>query len=277
MNSVIVNTSRSQPESAEGGLKVLYRKSQQEKNLDLPLRCETVGRPLLRGVNPEAKRAALMRPDCGTWACPHCSKKNLARLRHLISFGTIAVGRLQPIQFVTLTSHERLATPAETYKVLSLAWNKLNRRLKRAAALQGQQVYYVAIPEQHKSRRWHLHMLVSPPMPLRWWKDNARQCGLGYQCAVRDFEQHGRAGAYMQKYLRKSVLGGQGWSKSMRRVRHSDNWPVSEQMIKAKNGWTWAILPAAVSIRDEIDRLIESGYRVAAADSVFDDSLPMDE
>jgi hypothetical protein len=184
----------------------------------------------------------------------------------------VHVGRLQPVQFVTLTSHEKLQSAELTFAVLAKAWNKLNRRAKREAERLGYTAYYVSIPEQHKSGRWHLHMLYSPALPLRFWKDNARASGLGYQCAVRDFEAHGRAGQYMLKYLRKSLKTSvNGWAKSMRRIRHSNNWPISEQNKRTNKDWEWDILPKEVSLRDEIDRLIEAGYRVTVSDSIVDE------
>jgi len=271
----IVNTRTSLSLSAAGGSKVLYRKSQHENNAlpgadFVPESCERVGRPMIRGQNSETMQAALFRPDCGCWDCPYCARRNLAKLRHVIAFGAVAVGRKQNVEFVTLTSHEKLQTPEQTFKVLALAWNKLNRRFKRTAARTGAMVYYLQIPEAHKSGRWHLHMLSSPPMGVRWWKDNARACGFGYQAAAVPFDQHGRAGQYMQKYVRKQLTGdGHGWSKSMRRVRHSNNWPMSDQTKRKQKGWQWDILPKEISLRDEIDRLIVAGYRVTAADSAF--------
>jgi len=261
--------------SAEGGLTVLYRKSQQAKNEPLPAdffaeSCQRVGRPMIRGQNCETMQAALFRPDCGCWDCPYCARKNLAKLRHVIAFGVVAVGRAQKIEFVTLTSHEKLQSPEQTFKVLALAWNKLNRRFKRTAARTGATVYYVQVPEAHKSGRWHLHMLSSPPMGKRWWKNNARACGFGYQAHAEVLVKHGRAGQYMQKYVRKQLTGdGHGWSKSMRRVRHSNNWPMSDQTKRKQKDWQWDVLPKEIAIRDEINRLIVAGYRVTAADSAF--------
>lgn len=258
--------------SPRSGLTVLYRKSQHERNDLFAESCSAPNRPLLRGINREKGQAHLFRPDCGTWACPYCARRNLARLSHLIAFGCVAVGRLQDIEFVTLTSHEKLASPQATFTVIGKAWNKLNRRYKRAADEIGQTVYYVQIPEQHKNGRWHLHMLCSPPMPERWWKDNARACGFGYQARAIEYKAHGRAGRYMQKYIKKELVNQtqNGWDKSMRRVRRSNNWPISQQMKRKAAGWEWDIVPKEISLQDEITLLQWQGLRVTVADSAAD-------
>jgi len=57
-----------------------------------------------------------------------------------------------PVNFVTVTSHEKLTAKQSLY-VLPLAWKKLSMRWRRLVGGKP----YVVIPERHKDGRVHIH------------------------------------------------------------------------------------------------------------------------
>lgn len=89
---------------------------------------------------------------------------------------------------------------------------------------------YLLVTEKHKKGgRIHAHFLTNAQMNERWYKDNARACGLGYEAKVEPIESDGKAAAYVSKYISKS-LGGQPLPRKFRRVRCTQNWTALAQL-----------------------------------------------
>lgn len=130
------------------------------------------------------------------------------------------------VQFITITSHEKLSNFAATAAVFPHAWSMLYKRMKR----QTPELQYLLMIEKHKKNdRMHAHFLTNCACSKSWFKKNARQCGLGYQADARKVENDGAAAAYVSKYLAKS-LGGDKLPSNFRRVRCSQNWATLAQL-----------------------------------------------
>jgi len=126
--------------------------------------------------------------------------------------------RGESLDFVTITSHERLKDFAATETVWRSSWGALYNAIKR----QKKQFDYMIVPERHKDGRMHVHALWNAGVSKRWLKDNARKRGLGYQCEVIHVTGEGCAQKYITKYVGKSL--GDFYAPHFRRVRVSRGW-----------------------------------------------------
>jgi len=170
----------------------------------------------------------------------------------------IAEGR--EIDFLTLTSHEGLS-PAMTIKVFRHAWDQLNKRIRRASP----DYQYLCIPEQHQDGRLHAHLIETTKLGTRWYKDNARECGLGYMAEESKVYSPEGAAWYVVKYLSKNMLDAR-WPEDFRRVRTSRGWPKLPE-LDIVPGWLWRPLPRDESVDETIARYEEAGYHVIIAGS----------
>jgi hypothetical protein len=163
------------------------------------------------------------------------------------------------LSFVTVTSHEKL-NAKQSVKVLPNSWHKLSMRLRRR--VKGLQ--YVTIPERHKSGRIHVHGIFDSVVGTRWWKDNARECGMGFQAEEDLVYSASGAGFYMGKYLFKQ-LSDERWAKNFRRIRTSLYYPKLPPLIR-DSAWVFEPLASHADISSEAAFLQTKGYRVALAD-----------
>ena len=241
--------------SPEGGL-IVYRITPQNSP-----NCEALNRPLLKGVNHASKQVVFFRPRCKSWRCPSCAAINAqkATLRALNGAEVLTAAGAK-IDFLTVTSHEKLS-PDASLAVLPKAWNKLNTRILRATG----KPEYFALPEQHKDGRWHLHALVSVKLPKKWWKDNARECGLGYQSDVQEVRSLGGVAYYISKYVTKQ-LEHKNLPLHFRRVRASAGWPKLPDMPENPD-WNFMVVPKDISADFEVQNYQDMGYTVVMADA----------
>lgn len=241
--------------SPAGGL-ILYRAIEQEG-------CPASGRPVLEFFSTELQQVVYFRPPCKSWTCPYCAPRRAWMWRKRAEYGSNVLNAVNIIEFVTLTSHERLS-PAATLAVLPKAWINLNRRLKRTAG----DTQYFSVPEQHKDGRWHMHLIVSMPIALKkkWWKDNARACGMGYQSDVQEVESAGGVGGYVTKYLTK-MLQNSNLPSGFRRVRLSHGWPKNPSVGKPE-GWRCSVVQQDIPLNEKIERQRLAGLTVVMADEV---------
>jgi len=170
----------------------------------------------------------------------------------------IYVSRGERFKFVTLTSHESLYTRKQTERVFPLAWGKLYDRLRRKHK---GTLIYVSIPERHKDGRMHAHLITNADIDTRWVKDNARECGFGYQADVQDISDTGQIIAYVIKYMRKSV-GKNSWSKGFRRIRTSHKLPKAPAN-ESSGEWSVMMLKAIYVM---LARYAGEGYELVGAD-----------
>lgn len=181
--------------------------------------CRTPNRPVMVGLMPAEKRALVFRPDCEMWTCEECAEKLRALWTARVAYGTNALIEAgASVNFLTITSHERLKTFAACYAVFPDAWAKLYAAMKRVKPAMA----YALIPEKHEDGRMHAHLITDCPVTKRWLKDNARRRGLGYQADCQPVDGVGHAAAYCSKYLGKG-LGDELLPPHFRRIRLSQN------------------------------------------------------
>jgi hypothetical protein len=143
------------------------------------------------------------------------------------------IGAGQHVDFITITSHEKLPDFASTERVWSKAWPVLYAALKR----QSSKFQFFIVPEKHKDGRMHVHALWTANVTQKWVKDNARKRGLGYQAKVKTVSDAGKAVSYVGKYVGKSL--GDDIPKRFRRVRVSQGWPKIPKPITNAAALRW--------------------------------------
>lgn len=191
--------------------------------------CPTPG-PVMLSLNKEQKRGRLWRPPCKRWSCPICGPQNAAGWGYVAMYGAQKlIDQNVRIAFVTITSHERLSADL-AIQVWPNAWKKLYSRIKRQYGAGD----YMMVTEKTKRGKLHVHAVVTWPVALSWLKDNARECGLGFQADVQPIEYAAGAAAYVAKYLTKSNYA---WPTGWRRVRLSRGWPKPDE-AEPMQGWS---------------------------------------
>jgi len=206
--------------------------------------CKNPLSPYLVGMSKTQKQAVVIKSDCDSWECEECAKKKQSRwvARAILGCQSIRSNGTEP-QFVTITSHEKLPDFAATAAVFPNAWAKLYARMKRRCP----ELHYLLITEQHKSGRLHAHFLTDLTEKKRWWKNNARSCGLGFEADVQKVESDGMAAAYVSKYIGKS-LGGKSLPAHFRRVRCSQNWEPLADLGGQSDDFDWLVCSTTTSL-----------------------------
>lgn len=222
--------------------------------------CKNGARPTLLTWSQSERLAVVWRPDCKMWSCPVCGERR--RLR-LVALGYHGASRFildgRRIGFVTLTSHEKLGA-YQSMKVWPDAWNKLQNRLRRAVA----DPQYLFVPELHKTGKMHAHGLVVDAPEKRWWKDNARASGFGYQDDMQEAESL-RVVGYLAKYTAKT-LEHDKFPRGTRRFRTSQGWPKLAT-LEAGGDLTTRKLDPSKTLSEQTHELQSEGYAIAESDS----------
>jgi hypothetical protein len=217
--------------------------------------------PMMTALNKTTKHAIIFRPRCKLWNCAYCGQKNAALwTMRIVAATQLFIDQGKDVSFVTVTSHEKLS-PTQTISALPDQWAKLSTRFRRATG----GCNYAIIPETHTDGRLHLHGIFDKELGTRWWKDNARNCGMGFMAEEKPVYSAAGAGAYTSKYTTKQ-LQTNNWAKGFRRVRTSRFYPLLDNG-KASEGWEFSPLPRGQSVRDTIMANQQSGYSVALADN----------
>lgn len=219
--------------------------------------CETPRRPWMIASNFFTGQSLFFRPTCKKWSCASCGQVNARRWTVRAIKGTewlINAGYTP--DFVTLTPHEKL-TPAQSFRVMPLAWKTLHMRYKREIPVDDPGAYY-AVPERHKSGKVHSHLIITGGLTKKWWKDNARECGMGYQSEVKEVATLG-VGGYVGKYLGKTLADP--WPKGTRRVNTSRSWPAMPELEQAL-GWGFATYSTDEELMPVLEGLLRDGYTV---------------
>jgi len=193
------------------------------------------------GRNPEKRLAMMFNPRCKLWSCPYCAEMNKDFWVHQAARGSIILtSEGHSLQFVTLTSRG-YTTPVTSVLYFKTNWPKLRKRAERLTKAWHPFTHinwaYFLVPERHKSGVLHAHLIAATHLNgERWWKTNAYQTGMGYIADVQEMVSPERVAYYVSKYLHKDA-GGLDWPPGFRRVRHSQNWPISHPATMP--GWSW--------------------------------------
>jgi hypothetical protein len=194
--------------------------------------CKNAG--LLVGWDIANVRAFITQADCNEWSCPECAEK---LKQHWVLRAETGVRYFLAhdirVDFVTITSNEKLKTFAQTEYVWRDAWSKIYAALKR----KNKALEYFIVPEKHKDGRMHIHALWTAGVTKKWLKDNARKRGLGYMADVSQVNSTRAATGYVTKYVGKSL--GEEVPPHFRRVRVSRNWADVPKPETEHNLYRW--------------------------------------
>jgi len=194
--------------------------------------CKRAG--LLVGWDEHSKRALVTWAHCESWGCDECAKRMAERWALRAEMGARQIlGAAEVLDFVTITSHEKLSDFAATERVWRVAWNALYCAIKRKTV----GFEYMIVPEKHQDGRMHVHALWNAGVSKRWLKDNARKRGLGYQAEIIRVNHEGIAAKYVTKYVSKNL--GVDVPKHFRRVRVSQGWIDIPKPDNALVGLRW--------------------------------------
>jgi len=200
------------------------------------VRCPNPKSPILRATNQRLKVQHYLKAACGMWSCPVCSTKNAQKWIARILTGVNA--HLDDTwSFVTVTAHEKTRGTTSLVNLRS-GWPRLLRRLKRAVDYD---VRYVMVYEPHADdeNSLHMHMIINVQLGTKWWKDNARSCGMGYQDHEGIVTNAGQAAGYCAKYLLKASDKCDQYEKHMRRINCSRNWEPLPKLSSDEDEYEW--------------------------------------
>ena len=116
--------------------------------------CNRAG--LLIGWDYAAKRGLVTRANCDSWDCDECARRMGEKWVLRAQIGVrqfIADGRV--VDFITITSHEKLKTFEATQAVWRKSWPVLYAAIKR----RNHDLEYFIVPERHKDGRMHVHII----------------------------------------------------------------------------------------------------------------------
>jgi len=248
------------PPSKEGGLTFIEQLAARSN-----VRCPNPKSPILRSVNEKLKVTHYTKAACGMWSCPICSAKNSQRW-----IAQILTGVNQYIfydwHFVTITAHEKTRGKSSLWN-LRQGWPKLLRRYKRAVKFAP---LYTMVYEPHadEENSLHMHMIISQSVGERWWKDNARECGMGYQDDERRIDNAGKAAGYAAKYLLKASDNADRYEKNMRRINCSRNWPQLPPLTSDQEDYEWSFVESVAAMKFDALAYKGRGYVVSGDDKV---------
>lgn len=215
--------------------------------------CKLAG--LLAGWDRVTRRVLVTRADCDSWKCPECAVRMRERWILRAEIGVRQyIGAGQHVDFITITSHEKLPNFAATEAVWRKAWPVLYSALKRRTAA----LEYFIVPEQHKDGRMHVHALWTANVSQKWLKDNARKRGLGYQAKRKPVADARQAVGYCGKYIGKSL--GDHVPPRFRRVRVSQGWPEIPLPVTPHAALDWEYINGNGQLERLYDECKQRGY-----------------
>jgi hypothetical protein len=185
--------------------------------------CQKINRPYLTGISEIEKKIILMRPSCKCWNCPTCAARNarrwIARIINHVNHSDTENGWFM----FTLTAHEKWRGDYASVKNLRQGWKKLYNRMRYTFGVS----QYCKVWEMHADKTFHLHGLIDSVIAERWLKDNARQCGMGYQVDMHYVDNAGQVAGYIAKYFLKSeaeISANRQYPPNLRRIEVSRGW-----------------------------------------------------
>jgi len=228
--------------------------------------CDKAG--LLFGWSNGTKRVLVTRANCDSWSCGDCSERMANRWGLRAEMGCAQIIRRgETVDFVTITSHEKLRNFADTERVWKSAWTGLYHAIKR----QRRELTYMIVPERHKDGRMHIHALWNAGVSQKWLKDNARKRGLGYQCKIIPIAHSNYAAKYVTKYVCKDF--GSDLPAHFRRVRVSHDWADIPKPTTQYDDLHWEYVGTNGALQVVYDECQSKGITIIdmATGEVFDD------
>lgn len=215
--------------------------------------CKLAG--LLLGWDEVTRRVLVTRANCDRWACPECAVRLREQWMLRAQIGVRQyIGEGLHVDFITITSHEKLPDFASTERVWAQAWPVLYAALKRRSS----KFQFFIVPEKHKDGRMHVHALWTAGVKQKWLKDNARKRGLGYQAKVKPVTDAVHAVRYVGKYIGKSL--GDDVPKRFRRVRVSQGWPEIPIPVTPNVGLRWEYISTNGALALAYDEVMRKNY-----------------
>lgn len=216
------------------------------------------------GHNRTESKGILFNPSCKSWNCDYCSEELKDNWIHQAARGSMILEENgSQLQFVTLTSRG-YATPNKSIYFFKENWPKLRKRIaantKEWTPFTGCEWAYFLVPERHKSGVLHCHLVASTHICAESvWKRHAFETGFGYVIDVQEMITPLLAATYVAKYLHKG-MGAEVWPKGFRRVRHSQNWPITKPKIDER--WEWMTIKNKDTVWFEKNAMIDMGWHV---------------
>jgi len=203
----------------------------------------------------------LVRVACKQWGCPCCAQRNARNWRaYLLDTFNKRFGH-EKWCFMTITAHKNAHKHSAEATVLNLqqVWKRLYDRLMRRY---GKGLEYVRIFEQHKTGRFHMHILINTGEQYdahgfiikdklsefrhpecKWLKKACVSVGGGWRVHIRrvwdDKKKSSNVGlvvGYILKYMGKSMACFK-FPKFQRRIQTSRK--VGSPATNAKGIGTW--------------------------------------
>jgi hypothetical protein len=229
--------------------------------------CPNRGVPYLIGDANNTGKRIITKARCKQWDCPYCAEINRYEHYNRVANG-IARWEKQNVemQFVTITCHEKWRGYGNSIKNWRANKDKLLARVRRYhKKMSNSTCDYVYIPECHQDGTIHVHGLFQGDFGTRWWKDNARESGLGYMAESARVNTALQAINYVLKYITKE-MGKPNVSKGFRRINYSRGFPDRE---KGTSDYDWSLLERDQTIESAIIEGVTSGKRVIFSDTEF--------
>jgi hypothetical protein len=201
--------------------------------IDNSIRISGKGQDCSRGtvVGPSSRGpeyTAHIRADCKKLTCPLCGPKKAVAYRKAIGAAAEA-NRLT--RMMTLTLDPSKIDVADSVAYLRKCFNKFRVYLHRKF---GQAVSFIAIVEEQKNGRAHMHCLVGIFIDQRWISDTWQAVGGGRIVDIRLIDVH-RIHAYVAKYLTKEFL----LSVPAGKKRISTSRDIRLFQKHSAKGWSW--------------------------------------
>lgn len=218
--------------------------------------CIKENRPYITGISESDALAILTRPACKMWNCATCAARNARRWIARIIHGVNRMDTVDGWRMFTLTAHEKMRGRSSSVLNLREGWKKLYNRLRREFGTNN----YARVWESHADGSFHLHGLVDCNIPKRWLRNNARQCGMGYQVDISLIENAGQVAGYISKYFLKSEVIGQ-YPKGLRRIEVSRNW-LKLPELHAETLLTWLVNQTREGQLRQAQYYYDHGYEI---------------
>lgn len=222
--------------------------------------CPTQNVPYLIGDSNAKQKRTITKARCKQWDCPYCAEINREQHYNRIAAGVQQLSNSGYVfTFTTITCHERWRGGKASLKNWRANKDKLLARYRRYIKKNHSfSPEYVYIPEIHKDGTIHIHGIFSGAVQTRWFKDNARACGLGFMAESEELKTVLQAVNYCTKYIQKQ-MGVASIEKGFRRINYSRGFPAKTRI---SSGMEWRMLKTDETIQAAIlEGLLVKNYQ----------------